>query len=192
MLPRKTIIALLFSSLLVFASIGFAGDHCRSYSLFDGQIYSFDEIIIDIDDGSVFITHEYEDDEIEITRKYELYVNGDLVETNQEQKDLLEEFHTAVMDLEDQAIEIGKEGAKIGIEGAKIGLHAARGVLKMLFTEYDEDDLDRDLEFETELLEKKAEKLEEKAEELEKIADDLDDMFYDMEEEIPEIASLDW
>lgn len=192
MKQAKIIGIVLLASLFILGSTALAGKHHRSLSLFDGNIYCSDDINIDIDGGSVIITHEDEDDEIEITKKYELYINGELIRTNERQRELLEEYHTLVFDIKDYAIEIGKEGARIGIEGAKIGLKAVGGVIKMIFTDYDEDDLDRDMDRAAEKIEYKAELLEDKAEKIEDMADDLDDMFYDLEEEIPAIAELEW
>lgn len=188
----KYFLTVIMTLLLISASPGLAGKHSRNLSMFDGELYSSDDLIIDIEKGSVIITNEYEDDEIEITDEYELIINGDRIETTPDQQKLLEEYHTLVFDIKDYALEIGKEGAKIGIEGARIGLKAVGGVIKMIFTDYDEDDLDRDLERETEAIEAKAEVLEDKADKIEEMADDLDDLFYDMEESIPAIAKLDW
>jgi hypothetical protein len=190
-IPKSTIIVLT-AALMVFGTVSLAGDHHRDFSIFDGNIFTSDEFILDIEGGSVIITHEYEDDEIEITDDYELYVNGDLVKLDARQQRMVEDFHTQVMDIKSYAIEIGKEGAKIGIEGAGIALKAVGGVIKMIFTDYDEDDLDRDLDYAAEKLEFKAELLEDKAEEIEDMAENLEDLYYDMEDEIPAIKALGW
>jgi hypothetical protein len=188
----KGLIITLIVALLAFTSVTMAGKHHHNCSFFGGEFFSSDDFNIEIDGSSVLIINDYEDDEIEITDDYELYVNGDLIKLDRDQQKIVEAFHTQVMDIKEFAIEIGKEGAKIGIEGARIGLKAIGGVMKLIFTDYDEDDLDRDLERATEELELKAEALEEQAEEIEDMAEDLEDMFYDMEEEIPAVASLDW
>lgn len=192
MKQAKFIGMVLLAALLVLGSTGMASKHGRNVSFFDDNIYTSDDISIDIDGGSVIITHEDENDEIEITDEYELYVNGQLIKTDDHQRELLEEYHTQVMEIKDYAIVIGKEGARVGIEGARVALKAIGGVVKMIFTDYDEDDLDRDMDRATEKIEAKAELLEEKAEKIEDMADDLEDMFYELEEEIPAIAKLDW
>jgi hypothetical protein len=160
--------------------------------LFDGELWEADDIHVSIDDGSVILTHEYEDDEIEITDDYELYINGHMIKTDSRQRELVREYHTLVYRIKDCAVEIGLKGAKIGVEGARIALQAIGGVLKMLFTAYDEDDLDRDMEEATREIEYKAELLEDEAEEIEDMAEDIEDVWYDMQEEIPEIGALGW
>ena len=96
------------------------------------------------------------------------------------------------LEIMEQAIEIGKEGTKIGLEGVKIGLIAATGVLKMLASDYDEDDLERVIEDKAEELEIRAEDLEEMAEELEEVAEEFEDLHYTMKNEIDELNDLDW
>jgi len=178
--------------LFVFTSPSQAVDNDHDFTFFDNQVYSSDNINIDLEGGSVIVVNREKHDEVEITGDYELYVNDEYIETDPQQKQLLQEFHTQVMDIKDEAIEVGIEGAKIGLEGAKVGLQAIGGVVKMIFTEYDDDDLDRDLERKTEIIEAKAELLEDRAEDIEDMADDLEDMLYDLEEQIPAIKALDW
>ena len=69
---------------------------------------------------------------------------------------------------------------------------AGIGVLKMLFTDYSEDDLEYDVEFASEKIERRAEKLEEQAEDIENMIDDLDYISDDLRDAIPELAELDW
>ena len=153
-----------------------------------------EHISIDIKHGDVVIKHREgrERCEVEITEEYELFIDGEKVETDEEQTKLLGEYHQLVHDIHDNAKEIGWEGARIGVDGAKIGLKAGIGVLKMLFTSYDEDDLDRDLERATAKIEQRAEELEEKAEVIEIMAEDLEDLTYDLSEAIPELDELGW
>jgi hypothetical protein len=192
MLQKKGLVILVLAAVLALASAGLAGKNHHEISFFDGNIYNSDEINIDIDHESVIITNDEEDGEIEITDDYELYVDGKLIKTDKRQRQLLVEYHTLVMDIKDYAVDIGKEGARIGIEGARIGLQAVGGVVKMIFTDYDEDDLDDDLDRATERLEARAELLEDRADKIEDMAEDLDDMYYDLEKEIPAIADLHW
>jgi methyl-accepting chemotaxis protein len=144
--------------------------------------------------GSVMIKHRdrREKSTVEITRDYELYIDDELVKTDKVQTKLLQEYHGQLSDIRDQAKEIGWEGARIGAEGAKIGLLAGLGVLKMLFSDYSEDDLEYDVELAAEKIEERAEELEEKAEEIEDMVDDLDDITDDLRDAIPELAELDW
>lgn len=187
---RMVPIALLLS--LAFASVCLAGHNRWNWSPIEGELCTLDDINLDIDDGSVIMTHEYEDGEIEITENFELFVDGDRVKLDRDQQELVREYHTLVLDLKDEAIAIGLEGAKIGVQGAKVGLKAVGGVVKMIFTSYTEDDLDRDLDMATEEIEERAEELEDRAEIIEKMAEELEDLFYEMEETIPEIEHLEW
>jgi hypothetical protein len=135
---------------------------------------------------------DHEDFEVEITRDFELFVDGDRVKLDADQKRMVEEYHGQVFLVIDEAKEIGWEGAKIGLQGAGIGMKAIKGVVKMIFTSYDEDDLERDMEREAEKIEIRAEALEDMADNIEEMAYDLEDMFDEMVEEIPELRKLDW
>jgi len=161
----------------------------------NGHSCNFDDISLDVDDGSVFLTHKsrhHKGQDIEITEDYELYVNGDRVKTSDEQKELLKEYHDLACEMSEYGAKIGIEGAKIGIQGAGIGLQALVGVVKLLSPTYDEEDLDADLEYAAEKLEKRAKALEEKAEKLEDMVDDLDYMNDELSDKIPAIAELGW
>lgn len=188
----KSILIALTVTLLVCAPVTFAETRHCNIGPFDGQLWSMDDIQVSIDDGSVILTNEYEDGKIEITKDSELYVDGRLVKTDKRQQQLITEFHDGVFEVKDRAIKIGLKGAKIGLEGAGLGIKAVAGIIKMIFTDYDEDDLDRDLQREAQKIEWKADGLEEEAEEIEDIVDHLEDVYYDMDEEIPEIHALGW
>ena len=118
-----------------------------------------------------------------------MFINGDKVKLDDEQRVLVKDFYDQSMQIGKIAKEMGLEGAKIGAEGAKLGMKAIGGLIKMLLTDYDEEDLDYYLEAESEKIEERAELLEERAEELEDIADELE---YHAEEEIPKLEELDW
>jgi hypothetical protein len=153
-----------------------------------------DHTSIDMKHGSVMIKHSdrRETMTVEITEDYELYIDEELIKTDKAQTKLLKEYHDQLTDIHDQAKEIGWEGARIGAQGAKIGLTAGLGVLKMIFSDYSEDDLEFDVELAAEEIEERAERLEEKAEEIEDMVDDLDDITDDLRDAIPELAELDW
>ncbi len=155
---------------------------------------SSDHTSIDMKHGSVTIKHRdrRETCTVEITDDYELYIDDELVKTDDAQTKLLKEYHGQLTDIHDQAKKIGWEGARIGAEGAKIGLVAGLGVLKMLFSDYSEDDLESDVELATERIEARAEKLEEQADGIENMVDDLEDITDDLRDAIPELAELEW
>ena len=157
------------------------------------QSYVLEHLDIDIDDDILVLTCEYDDDLwVEITPDYRLYISGRRVYLNQDQRDIVADYYDHFMEIMDKAKVIGKEGAKIGVKGAKLGVLAAGAALKLLFTDYDSDDLEDDIEEEAEKLEVRAEELEEMAEELEEIADEFEDLHYTMKREIEELDELDW
>ena len=129
---------------------------------------------------------------MEITEEYELFVNDRQVKLDADQQKLVEEFHVLAIDIVDHGKNLGWEGAKIGVSGAKLGMKAIGRVFKMLFTSYDEDDFERDMERDAEALEARAEKLESKAEIIEKMADDLEYVTEEMFDSIPELSELEW
>ena len=160
---------------------------------FSGVIFSNDDFTLEIDDGSVFMKQEGrrgQFDEVEITETYDLIINGREIELGPKERELTREFHTLAYEIIDRAMDIGIDGAKLGIDGVKIAFTALAGVIKMIGPNYDEDDLEREVEAKAELLEEKAELLEERAEVIEDIAEDMENIFYDMEDAIPELADL--
>ena len=165
----------------------------RSKNFFMGKIGCLDNVDISIDDGSVILYPDDDDDEyVEITETHRLYINGHRIRTNTKQEALLAEYHEQVYFIVDEAKEIGWEGAKVGVQGAVIGLKAVVGVFKLISPRYDADDLERDLEREAEKIEVKAERLEEEAEDIEELADELEDMHYNLKRNIPELRRLGW
>jgi len=144
---------------------------------------------LNIEDETITI-HD-DDYEIEITGDYELYLNGKYVETNDDQKELIKEYHEMIFEIIDRAKIIGKQGAKLGIDGAKIGLKAIVGVFKLMRDDYDAEDLEEELEIKADELEEKAEELEKEAEKLEYLADNLEELHEELKDEIPELEELD-
>lgn len=197
----KKIFIVLFVVLFAFGSV-YAGKYKKSkdknlnsytYVIDDDNVAEIGDINIEIDNGSVILTEESEfENVVEVTEEYELYVNDRQIQLTPEQQELVEEFHGLVFEVVDEAKCIGWEGAKIGVSGAKLGMKAIGRLLKMLFTSYDEDDFERDMERDAELLEVKAEQLEDKARVIEKMADDLEYITELLFDEVPELRRLDW
>jgi hypothetical protein len=160
-----------------------ANDFKRKY------MHCIEDADIDIDDATITIRDD--DYKIEITGDYELYVNGEYIETNAEQQKLVEEYHDQIFEIIDRAKDIGLEGAKLGVDGAKIGLHAVFGVFKLMRDDYDSEDLEEELELKTDELEEKAAELEKEAEKLEYLADNLEELHDELKAEIPELGDLD-
>jgi hypothetical protein len=155
--------------------------------------HHLNNIDIDVDDGIIILEgHGGYDGVIEINENHELFVNGQIVRLDDDQKELIADFYDNFMFVIDEAKVIGLKGAGIGLEGAKLGFSAIGCLFKMLSADYDEEDMEREMEARAELLEEKAELLEEHAEVLEEAAEELEDIFFIMEEEIPEIRELEW
>lgn len=164
-----------------------------TYIVNDHRIVEFDDINIDIDDGSIIMTEEgTEENKVEITEEYELFVNDQEVKLTPAQKEMTEDFHTMVMDIVYEGKKIGWEGAKIGIRGAKLGMKAIGRLMKMVFTSYDEDDFERDMERDADEIEAQASKLEDRAKIIERMADDLEYVTEDLFDNVPELRRLEW
>lgn len=157
---------------------------------------------IEINDGDariflrrdkVYIVNDYDrEDRVVITEEGDLIINGEPVKLNGQQTEMMVSYYDLTVEGIEGAKKIGLEGAKIGLHGAKIGMKAVAGVFRMILPSYDSDDLERDMERESEKIEAKAEKLEEKAELLDEIFDDLEDLHEDLRYEIPELDNLYW
>ncbi|MFH2054600.1 MAG: hypothetical protein ABIJ61_01465 [bacterium] len=180
-----------FAMLLLMANVGYAWSpddhvthkHYRS---------SLDHVDIDFEGSTLIFTFEESHDAVvEITEDYQLYINGELIPTDDNQRKSLRRCYLLGERLVGEAVKIGIEGAHIGIEGAKVGLLGLGGVLKMLLTDYDQDDLERDMERHTRRLERKAAQLEKKASRIESIAEEFELSYLKLEEEIPQLAELD-
>jgi len=187
-------VLLVFIVTPVFAGKYHDHDHGdRHISISNLKEWHINDVDFEIDDGSIYISHEdplYES--VEINEKYELFVNDEKVELNKEQQELVTAYYELTTAIVHRAKEVGWEGVKIGLEGAQLALKAVGGVVKMIFTSYDEDDLEKYMDREAEQLEDRAELLEEKAEDIEKWAEDLEIVAEQMEEVIPEIEELGW
>lgn len=156
------------------------------------DLFNGDDISIDFEDGTLIIECEEYDDIVEITEDYELYINGDEIEVDRDQKKLLKKYHDSFEDILDMAEEIGLEGARIGARGAKLGIKAVANIVKLVLEDYDSDDLERELEKEADKIEAQAEKLEKKAEKLEDIADDFEKTHRKLRKSIDELDDLEW
>jgi dsDNA-specific endonuclease/ATPase MutS2 len=155
--------------------------------------FQSDDVDFRIDDGSIiFESKEFDDEYVEFTRDHKLIVNGKKVRTTDEEDGLIEDFYDLTFQVIHDAKKLGIEGAKIGLAGAHIGLKAISGVFKMIFTDYDSDKLEREMEAEAEKVEKRAEKLEKRAERLEERVEELEDIHDEMVERISELRRLDW
>jgi hypothetical protein len=196
-MKRKGLFAVFASSLalltLLVSPVRADGDQDCQFFLRDLNKWHMDGVKYEIEDGSLFISHRgHRHDRVEITEDGRLYINDESIKLDREQQRLVANYYDLTMDIVSQAKDLGHEGARVGIEGAKLGLKAVGGVFKMMFTSYDGDDLDQDMEWEAERLERKAERLEKKAEEIEELAEELEWTVEEMRESIPELGELGW
>lgn len=148
----------------------------------------FENADIEIEDGSILIFPKYYDDKtIEISDSYDLFIDGKQVDMDDDQQELIEEFHTRFFAMIDMAREVGLQGAAIGLKGAGIGVAAIVGICKLIDEDYDQEDLERELEEKAAQLEEEAEELGEQAEELEEVCYTLQELANEIHDEIPEI-----
>ncbi len=179
------IIFLIFSTIL--------GAEEKRHSFCWGEHFSFPEDVeIDFDDDAIQFYSRGRNESVKITNDYELYVNGKWVSTSPSEKRLLRKYYYQGMKVAEFAKRISEEGTEIGVRGAEIGIDAVAGIVKVIFTGFDEEELEKDLERKAEELEERAEELEERAERLEEIAEELEEIHYELKDRIPELRRLEW
>lgn len=163
----------------------FGGMH--EYCLFDD-----DDVDIKIADGRVLIINRDEDETIEITEAYELYIDDRHIKLDGEQRGLLGEYYNRILNIKSYARMLGIEGAKLGASGVKLGFTAIAKVAKLALSSYDRSDLEEEMEREAEKLERKAERLERRAERIEEMAEELVDLHHELKKRVPELRDVDW
>ena len=189
----KNVIILLFLGILVIAPATFARNHHVYYSSSHHHNDFLDGVDLDIDHHSIVLTNEeYDDNVIEITRDYELYINDDRIDLDPKQEELVHAFYDQTFELIDTAKAIGLEGARIGMAGAKVGINALVGLVKLLSPNYDTDDLEADIDRQAAKIEARADELEARAEQVEDMADDVEKSFDRMMDDIPALRDLGW
>ncbi len=206
----RSFIIILGLSLMAFSPATAADNDCGEYSFisnFDCRVVSYDfdcrpwdcvprcdigNYEMEIDDGTIILSpRSRRYSKVKITDDYRLYVNGRKVELDDEQKELVIEFHSLAVQIQEDARKIGKEGAKIGVAGARLGFDALASVFKLLRSDYDTDDLEREIEQKAAEIEACAEKLEARAEKMEQMACELEMIEEKMERKILEMRKRD-
>jgi len=196
----RTAATLFLATMITVSAAGGVAAHRHKYWCCDSDRHTwcnrsgccFDGISVDFDDGTLCLRQTGGKGKVEITEEYELSVNGRDVSTTSAQKALLKDYYNGATQVVEYAEKLGREGAKVGVAGAALGLSAVGGVAKVLFTGYDSDDFERDMEREAERLESRAAKLEDVADDLEDLADELDEVRHEMRRQIPELRKLSW
>ena len=183
----------LLISFLLSISIIISFSHAAETTKHDDYAF-LDRIRINIEDDVLILSDRYDDNEtVEITPSYQLYVNGEKVDLTRRQRKLIAQYYHKYFELLDYAVEIGREGAKIGKIGAEIGIKAAAGIIKAIFlTEFKLEDLEDDVEWDTDNLEELIEHLEEKAHEIEELAEEFDELHSELRYKIDALNDLGW
>lgn len=191
---KKLLVALMLTLLACCTAYAVGGKRGEcSYKIHSSDEWSNKDADFRIRDGSIVITSNRRDrGEVEITSDHKLYVNGQLIVTDEAQDELLAEYYDLTMSILDEAKRLGLEGARIGAAGAAIGLQAVGGILKVLLTEYEFEQLEYELEENAEELEEQAEDIEYRADKLEYMADELADVHNELKRETPELRRLLW
>lgn len=136
-----------------------------------------DNIDIDFNNGTVIITPRSGDDfRVEITDDGELFLNGKKIRISSEERELLRDYRRDM-------IHLVRRAEEIGIKGAKVGVHAVSGLIEVICTELELDELEAELESESARIEKEAQELEE-------LAAQLEDMHYELKNRISELNKL--
>jgi len=192
------LLAVAFLSLFLVSSVFAVGPKAGDcdeviYNYSDDGWHFDNDISIDFDDGDIiFMSEKYDDGEIIITEDYKLYIDGDRIELNDEQQEILVEYYDTFEEIMEHATEIGMKGAAIGVEGAALGISVIGKLIRAALTDYEIEDMERDIEEQAEELEEKAEQLEWDADEIEELAERLEDLQWDLKKETPRLREIEW
>ena len=130
--------------------------------------------------------------QVAITPEGTLRINGDAVTLDRGQRRLLQDFYGQYVAIEEDAAALGAEGAKLGVASAALAARALTRVVRLTRDDYDEQDLEREMEAEGAHLEREGAALEKRGEALEVLADELGARADGLRARIPELAALDW
>jgi len=190
----KTTVTVLLAGLFVLAAAGHAAAFDERRHQSDHQSNQVSDPSFDIDDdGTLCLEHQAgRIDRIKITSDYVLYINGRRIKTDDEADRLLEEYYNQAVQMIAAAEKLGLKAGVIGLRGGELGLNAVGGLARAFLTEYELDDLERDLEREADKLEEAAAGLEDEAADVEDAADELQEIAEDLSYEVPELRKMRW
>jgi hypothetical protein len=188
---------LVFIAALLMVAVSCSPGFCRaraciSVSNDDRCLFREDEVDVKIDDGTVIIRNRDTDETIEITERYELFIDGRRIRTDARQRELIGEYHDGMIDLTEDAVRLGAEAVTIGAGGVKLGFKAVAKTVRLLRSDYDRRDLERDMERSARKLEARARRLERKAERLEERAEELKKLHEELRERVPALGEVEW
>lgn len=162
----------------------------------ENQKYHFEcweNFNIDVEGNTVVINHYGADGSlVEISENGDLFIDREKVKTDQQSRELLQDYNQMMRELISSAEKIGFEAAKIGGKGAELGLEAVSGILAVMCTDLEMDGLEDKLDKKAEKLEREAYKLETRAKELEEQAEELEAVHDNLKNQIDELDELEW
>jgi hypothetical protein len=158
----------------------------------DHSMFRGEDVEVDFDEGSIVFTDQKSDETVEITDEYALLVNGRPVHLGRDERKLVEDYYDTFQSVIETGKALGVEGAHVGVQGLKLGLDAALGVLKLLDEDYDQKDLQAELDHKGGKIEHEAARLERKAHKLERKAERLQDLHEDLRDRVDELDDLGW
>lgn len=129
------------------------------------------------------------EEELHIDRDYNLYLFGKKVETSDRDKRLLKDYvemHRAMVKM---GVRIGKTGAKLGVKATAAALGSTAKAIAAIFSG-DEDEADEIFEDMENDIEYEAEKIEKLGEEIEDMADDLGVIKRKLKRSIPQLRDV--
>ncbi len=131
-------------------------------------------------------------DRVTITPAGDLAVSGEPVALAGGERRLVQDFYGGYLKIEEEAAVLGAEGAKLGAAGAALAARALAGVARLARDDYDEEDLEREMEAEAARMESRGTELERRGEAIESLVDDLRGTVAELRGRIPELGALDW
>ena len=151
----KLPLVLLLASMFLFSGVVVAHDRdddCDDHH-FDGGFLRNCDVDWDEEEGLLTISNEDDDDEmVEITKKYELFINGERIELNRDQKGLIKDYYKHFKKLHKIADELGEEGAILGAKAGKIAEVALKNICKLIEDGDDAEEYEEKIEREAEKL----------------------------------------
>ncbi len=128
----------------------------------------------------------------EVTPVGGLTINGDTVPLDRDERRLVQDFYGGYVRIEEEAAVLGAEGAKLGVAGAALAARALARAVRLSRDDYDEEDLEREMEAEAARMEMKGTDLEKRGEAIVSLVDDLRGTVTEMRGRIPELGALEW
>jgi hypothetical protein len=132
------------------------------------------------------------DDRVAITPAGGLTINGDTVPLDRGERRLVQDFYGGYVRIEEEVVTLGAAGAKLGVAGAALAARALARVVRLSRDDYDEEDIEREMEAEAARMESKGADLEKRGEAIASLVDELRGTVTAMRAAIPELDALDW